>query len=198
MNRRRRLFLSVVGISFAGSLPPGILNTGLTGLVASAGPVVAGWFGLGAVFAEMAVVRIAHAGIGFWPRAVRIPRWLSIGLSLLLISLALLHSGKPGGAPRYLHYPFLGGVLLSVLNPLHLPFWLGWTGVLRAKNLLADARSEYHLFSAAIGVGTALAFLAYGIAGHFILQWWQSGQLWQIIGNNRHCLGEGVPVILLP
>lgn len=173
MNRRQRLFFSVAGISFVGSLPPGILNTGVSGLVASAGPVAAGWFGLGAIFAEMAIVRIAHAGIGTWIRPVRIPRWLGIGLSLLLLSLMLFHSGKTAGAPRYVHYPFFGGVLLSVLNPLHLPFWLGWTAVLRAKNILIHARGEYHLFSAGIGVGTALAFLVYGMAGHFILQWWQ-------------------------
>ncbi|HVU54521.1 MAG TPA: hypothetical protein VHD83_05670 [Puia sp.] len=176
MSRRHRLFFSVAGISFVGSLPPGILNTGVTGLVASAGPAVAVWFGLGAIFAEMAVVRVAHAGLELWPRAVRIPRWLSIGLSLLLLSLALFHSGKASGTPSYAHYPFFGGVLLSLLNPLHLPFWLGWTGVLRARNLLIGAKIEYHLFSVAIGVGTALAFLVYGFAGHFILQLWQAGR----------------------
>ena len=174
MNRRQRLFFSVAGISFVGSLPPGVLNTGVSGLVASAGPAIAGWFGLGAIFAEMAIVRIAHAGLGAWSNAVRIPRWLGIGLSVLLLSLMLLHSGKTAGAPRYVHYPFFGGILLSVLNPLHLPFWLGWTAVLRAKNILVGARVEYHLFSAAIGVGTAMAFLVYGFAGHFILEWWRA------------------------
>jgi len=175
MNRQQRLFFYVAGISFVGSLPPGILNTGVTGLAASAGPAAAAWFGLGAIFAEMAIVRIAHAGIGAWPGTVKIPRWLGIGLSLLLISLMLFHSGKVIGAPRYAHFPFFGGVLLSVLNPLHLPFWLGWTAVLRSKNILVGARVEYHLFSVAIGVGTALAFLTYGFAGHLVLQWWRGG-----------------------
>ena len=176
MNRYQRLFLSVAGISFVGSLPPGILNTGVTGLAASAGPAAAGWFGLGAIFMEMAVVRIAHAGIQAWPGKARFPRWLGIGLSLLLMSLILLHAGKTASALRYAQYPFLGGMLLSALNPLHLPFWLGWTAVLRAKNFLTGARVEYHLFSLALGVGTALAFLTYGIAGHFILQWLHTGE----------------------
>ena len=176
MNRRQRLFLSVVGISFAGSLPPGILNTGVFGLVAGVGAASACWFGLGAILTEMAIVRIAHAGIGWTGRVDRFPRWLWIGLSLLLVSLALLHSGKTAGSLQYAHYPFLGGLLLSLLNPLHLPFWLGWTAVLRAKNLLVNARVEYHLFSVGIGVGTALAFVVYGISGHFILQWWHGGQ----------------------
>jgi threonine/homoserine/homoserine lactone efflux protein len=175
MNRLHRLFITVAGISFVGSLPPGILNTSVSGLVASAGPAVAGWFGLGAILAEMTIVRVAHAGMEVWPQKLKIPRWLGITLSVLLISLMLFHSGKTSGTLRSLHYPFLAGVLFSVLNPLHLPFWLGWTAVLRSKNILVHARVEYHLFSAAIGVGTALAFLVYGLAGHLILNWWVKG-----------------------
>jgi hypothetical protein len=172
MNRQHRLFFSVATISFVGSLPPGILNTGVSGLVATAGPSVAIWFGLGAILVEMAIVRLAHAGIGAWVGAVKIPRWLGITLSVGLVTLMLLHFGKTAVSPGYVHYPFFGGALLSVLNPLHLPFWLGWTAVLRSRNLLVDARVEYHLFSAGIGVGTALAFLVYGFAGQLVLQWW--------------------------
>jgi threonine/homoserine/homoserine lactone efflux protein len=29
--------------------------------------------------------------------------------------------------------PFLSGVSLSLINPLHLPFWLGWTAVLKSE-----------------------------------------------------------------
>jgi hypothetical protein len=165
----------VTGISFAGSLPPGILNTGFTGLAASAGPVAACWFGLGAILAEMAIVRIAHAGVEFWPKEIRVPRWLGIGVPLLLMSLVLLYSGRHASVLENIHYPLLAGVLLGVLNPLHLPFWLGWTAVLRTRNILANARIEYHVFSVAIGAGTALAFLTYGVAGHLILQWLHTG-----------------------
>ncbi|HEY4206987.1 MAG TPA: hypothetical protein VGM31_09245 [Puia sp.] len=175
MNRQQRLFLYVAGISFAGSLPPGILNTGVTGLAASGGAGAACWFGLGAIFSEMAIVRLAHAGIGIWPKAGRIPRWLGIGVSLLLMSLVLLRAGKTIGLPGYTQFPFLAGVLLGVLNPLHLPFWLGWTAVLRTKNILAHARIEYHVFSAGVGAGTAFAFLAYGFAGDLVLHWLHAG-----------------------
>ena len=181
MRRRQKLFLSVLGISYAGSLPPGVLNTGVVGLAAGAGAAAAAWFGLGAIIAEMMIVRIAHAGIGAWTGAARIDgqgrsgwswwlRWLGVGISLVVMTLTILHFRKMAGAPSYGQYPFFGGMLLSVLNPLHLPFWLGWTAVLRGRKLLADARIEYNLFSAAIGAGTALAFLTYGFAGQLILQ----------------------------
>ncbi|HEY4335335.1 MAG TPA: hypothetical protein VGM89_05545 [Puia sp.] len=175
MNKRHKLFWSVAAISFAGSLPPGILNTGVAGLVAGAGPLAAIAFGLGAILAEMTIVRLAHAGTARRAIAPKFPRWLAIGLSLALISWTLLHASKNPAPSQYAQYPFLAGLLLSTLNPLHLPFWLGWTVVLKGRNLLAGATIEYHLFALAIGAGTTLAFLAYGTAGHFILQWWQTG-----------------------
>jgi len=175
MTQRMKLFFAVLGISFAGSLPPGVLNTGVVGLVAGAGSFAAAWFGLGAIVAEMGIVRIAHAGIGWLSRAPRVPRWMRIGLSVGLVGLTVLLAMKSGGPTRYGQYPFLAGLVLGTLNPLHLPFWLGWTVVLRSKNILAGARVEYDLFAIAIGAGTALAFLVYGTAGELLLQWWHAG-----------------------
>jgi hypothetical protein len=175
LNRRMKLFFAVLGISLAGSLPPGVLNTGVVGLVAGAGPFAAAWFGLGAIVAEMGIVRVAHAGMGWLSRAPRVPRWARIGLSVLLVGVTLLLAAKGGGSTRYGQYPFLAGLVLGTLNPLHLPFWLGWTVVLRKKNILAGGRAEYDLFAVAIGAGTALAFLVYGTTGQLLLQWWQTG-----------------------
>jgi hypothetical protein len=54
--------------------------------------------------------------------------------------------------------PFISGVILSLLNPLHLPFWMGWTAVLRRKGLLNDTRKEYNIYVLAIGMGRASLF----------------------------------------
>jgi hypothetical protein len=96
-------------------------------------------------------------------------------VSILLVGLTLLHAGKGGGLAQYAQYPLLAGLVLSCLNPLHLPFWLGWTVVLRRKKILVGARIEYDLFAVAIGAGTGLAFLVYGTTGQLILQWWHAG-----------------------
>lgn len=172
MRRQQKLFFSVLGISFVGSLPPGVLNTGVTGLAVSGGVLAAVWFGLGAILVEMVIVRIAHAGMGVFQMK---RKWLFMGISLVMVTFTVWYFHRSAGVPQYGRYPFLGGVLLSVLNPLHLPFWLGWTAVLRGRNLLANARIEYNLFSAGIGVGTALAFLVYGVAGQLILQLLHAG-----------------------
>jgi cytochrome c biogenesis protein CcdA len=65
--------------------------------------------------------------------------------------------------------PFLAGLLLSSLNPLHLPYWMGWTAVLRQKEVLIDSKAAYNVYVIAIGSGTALAFLLYGLAGSLFI-----------------------------
>ena len=72
--------------------------------------------------------------------------------------------------------PFISGLLLSLLNPLHLPFWMGWTAVLRARGLLVDTRREYNIYVVAIGTGTGFAFLVYGITGHLLISFLQANQ----------------------
>jgi len=65
--------------------------------------------------------------------------------------------------------PFLAGLLLSILNPLHLPFWLGWTAVFKSRKMLTDTSASYNIYVTAIGIGTSLAFLLYGLAGHLFI-----------------------------
>ena len=65
--------------------------------------------------------------------------------------------------------PVLSGLLLSLINPLHLPFWMGWTAVLKSKKVLDDRRRSYRTFILAIGTGTSLAFCIYGTAGRFLI-----------------------------
>ncbi|HEY4110811.1 hypothetical protein [Puia sp.] len=169
MNRRKQLFWTVLAISFAGSLPPGILNTGITGLAVKQGVAASLSFGLGAILSEMLVVRIALAGTTSLKTTGPNPRrkWIYLITTGLLLLLAFLH---PGGSVAFSRYPFITGTLLSLFNPLHLPFWLGWRAALRSKKLLGNTPPEYNLFSAALGVGTALAFLVYGVAGNLFVR----------------------------
>lgn len=64
---------------------------------------------------------------------------------------------------------FYSGLVLSLLNPLHLPFWLGWTAVLKSKNILDSNIASYNIYITAIGTGTFLAFVIYGFAGDFLM-----------------------------
>jgi threonine/homoserine/homoserine lactone efflux protein len=65
--------------------------------------------------------------------------------------------------------PVLLGLLLSIINPFHVPFWIGWTAVLKSKHVLNDNRGAHNFYVLAIGLGTALAFLVYALAGRFLV-----------------------------
>jgi len=185
MRRFVKLFLCVLSISFVGSLPPGTLNTGVTGLVVNRGAFAAIQFGVGAVLVEIILVRIALAGIGLLKKAGHVLRWGRKGavmsgavvvgsmvLGVVVWALYALYRGGMAGA-YWGGVPLISGLLLSLLNPLHLPFWMGWAAVLRSKRVVGDTAVEYNVFVVAIGLGTALAFLVYGMAGHFFIRWLQ-------------------------
>jgi threonine/homoserine/homoserine lactone efflux protein len=65
--------------------------------------------------------------------------------------------------------PFYSGLALSLLNPLHIPFWMGWTAILKTRKILGDRAMDYNIYIAAIGTGTCAAFTIYGFAGNFLM-----------------------------
>jgi len=163
------------GISFLGSLPPGVLNTGVAELVVERGVSAAFAFGWGAVLVEMLLVRLALAGVSVFRRSW----WAGIGFGVLLLLLAgaqVLWGGARIAAVA--RWPWLAGAGLSLLNPLHLPFWLGWVSVLRAKKVLGTTTAGYNLFAVAAATGTAGAFGLYAFAGRLFVDWWMENRLW--------------------
>jgi threonine/homoserine/homoserine lactone efflux protein len=102
--------------------------------------------------------------------------WFRVLACLVILLLAFInleaawHMRKAGAAiPITGHAPFFSGLVLSLLNPLHLPFWMGWTAVLRRKGLLCDTRNGYNIYVIAIGMGTCMAFVLYGVTGHLLI-----------------------------
>ena len=189
MVNRLKLYGSALLISFAGSLPIGTLNVSITNLVINKNIAGAILFGIGAILVEVALVRIALVVVRRLEGMTRlegIPRLLQgfrmiacivIFLFAFLSLDAAWHMQKAGVAiPFTGDAPFVSGLVLSLLNPLHLPFWMGWTAMLRTKGLLADTRKDYNLYVPAIGTGTTLAFLSYGIAGHLLILFLQKNQ----------------------
>jgi len=65
--------------------------------------------------------------------------------------------------------PFWTGSLLSLTNPLHLPFWLGWSTVLMNKNILRPLFNQYNWYVIGIGLGTILGFTVFIYAGNYLV-----------------------------
>jgi len=205
-DKLNRLSGSACLISFCGTLPIGTLNISIANLVINRNCRGAVLFGLGAILAGMIMVRIALSAVKRLERMTPLLQWFRVftcGVILLLSFISLQPAwGRQSAAmalPFTGHAPFVSGLVLSLLNPLHLPFWMGWTAVLRSRGQLSDTGGDYTIYVLAIGIGTGLAFMAYGVVGHLLILFlrmnqylfnWMTGiallfvglvQLWKLI-----------------
>jgi len=188
LNNRLLVFGWAMLISCLGSLPAGILNVTVAAIVVSEGALAGFLFGLGAVLAEVVVVWIALLA----SKSLTIPRrfnnllnWAIILLLFVMaassIKAALQREAIEAALPGTARWPLFSGFFLSAINPFHLPFWLGWTVVLRNKRVLPANHSANVAYIFGIGLGTAIAFFVYGLlaqkvstalaANQFILNW---------------------------
>lgn len=176
MKARATLAFWVISISFVGSLPPGTLNLGVSNYMFHHNLAGAFGFSIAAISAEMLIVRIVLVVIRRLDVLKRFYLFFSFLACIILLLLAfnLLNAAWQMQQfdivlPFTTLHPVLAGLLLSLINPLHIPFWTGWIALLKSKKILDDQSSSYNRFVLAIGVGTALAFLLYSTAGNYII-----------------------------
>lgn len=190
-----KLFGVALSISFLGTLPLGTLNLSVANYAFARNWWGAGGFSLAAIAVEMALVRVAMVAIRRLERLtyfLRVFHLLSCGVLLFLASNSLLAAWQMetfrATVPFPLVNPWLSGFVLSLTNPLHLPFWMGWTAILRSKNILGDQRGHYPTFIVAIGLGTAAAFCIYALAGGYLIR---------LLGSRQVLLNWVVGIALL-
>ncbi len=150
---------------------------------------------MAAISVEMTLVRVALAAIKRLEALKRLFRVFSILTCLILLALAfssLLAAYQMqmfrASIPFSTLNPILSGFLLSLINPLHLPFWMGWTAILKSKKVLDDRPTSYNTFIIAIGSGTSLAFFIYGTVGRFLIN---------LLGSREELLNWIVGIALL-
>jgi threonine/homoserine/homoserine lactone efflux protein len=167
-----KLFLSAFTISFLGSLPLGSLNITITNISLQTGYYSALNFAIGAILVEILMVKLSYTAIvqleKYKPLLKKL-NWVSIviliTLSIFYIASALKATSSNTTGPIKLEYPILWGAILSFLNPLHLPFWMAWSSILKSKGLLTSHLFNQINYLFAIALGTGLAFCLYGILG---------------------------------
>jgi threonine/homoserine/homoserine lactone efflux protein len=71
---------------------------------------------------------------------------------------------------KYSLPPFVLGLLLSVLNPLHIPFWFGWSTVLINKKVLIPQQKYFLTYILGISLGTLAGFDVFIYGGNYIVQ----------------------------
>ena len=68
---------------------------------------------------------------------------------------------------------------MSVLNPVQIPFWFGWSTVLFGKKILMPRNDHYNSYIIGIGIGTFAGNLLFIYGGKLIAD---------KINNNQHIL----------
>lgn len=190
-----RLFGYAFSVSFLGTLPLGTLNLSVANYA-----FVHNWsgalgFSIAAVSVEMLLVRVALMAIRKLERLThffRVFNILTCGVLLFLASNSLLAAWQMEAFRATVPFPsvnpWISGFVLSLTNPLHLPFWMGWTVILRSRNILGDGARQYNTFITAIGLGTAAAFTIYALAGGYLIR---------LLGSRQVLLNWVVGIALL-
>ncbi|OKS88074.1 LysE family transporter [Mucilaginibacter polytrichastri] len=176
LSRYTKLFFVAFSISFIGSLPIGTLNASVANFALNNNFTGAFQFGSAAILVEIILVRIALIVIDKLTYLKRLFLLLSIAVCIVILLLAYRTLEAAFHMKNFEDVlPFVGmnafysGLALSLLNPLHLPFWMGWTAVLKGRNVLISTPRAYNLYIIAIGLGTSTSFIIYGFAGNYLM-----------------------------
>ena len=190
-----RIFFLGLFVSFAGSLPLGTMNVAAAQLTVRDGISAAFIYATGSMVIEIIYVRLIM-GFMQWIHA-RIKLFSILGtvtaLILLVMAAASFYAaahkqGISNALPVFSQYHFFYGAMLSAINPLHVPFWFGWSTVLMDKGWLLPEKNNYNIYVAGIGLGTMSGFAVFIYGGNYLVG---------VIKDKQYILNWMIGIILL-
>ena len=177
MKKFFRIFFAGCIISFLGSLPLGTVNLAAIHITIGDGAVNAFIYSSGSLLAELIYIRLVLVAMSWISRQYRLFRvleWITIILIFILSASSFIAAGKTiqtMSFTSHIPHPFIWGFIISLINPLHIPFWLGWSTVLVNKNILEPSVVNYRSYMAGISLGTLGGFAVFiAGAGYFSKQ----------------------------
>lgn len=165
-------------ISFLGSLPIGTLNITAFYIASNQSTHDAIWFALAVVAVELVVVRFTLWGdrkISFDKKLFNYLLPFAAIVLLYLAMVTIFQSQSTTIEESKILFPaiqstFLLGLLLSSLNPMHIPFWMSWNKVLSSKNSLSRNWKSYTSYIGGIGLGSMFGLMIFIYAGNMVFQ----------------------------
>ena len=195
-------------VSFTGSLPPGVVTLGVLQAQLAGGLTSGMYFSLGALVVEVTFVRLLLSGMALLSRKKNWFKIIELG-SLAVVSVLAIGAGwavfhpTSSGASTAVFWPaglspFLAGMLLRLLTPTFILFWLAWNKTLFSQIPLLPRTGQYWAYLAGIAAGTfsahlliiGLSSIAQGVLKHIqIISNWlvfialtaiSVGQIWKL------------------
>ena len=162
------LFVAGIGLSLAGSLPPGLISLSVAQTAIFRGFWSAMVVALGAAFAEFFQAWAAVAFADWFMDHPVAAKGFQIGAIPVFTGLAvyLWFFARPPRAPE-VELPiapfrqFLRGIVISVFNLLAIPYWVAYAGWLRINGWLEGGIGQTLSFAAGVTIGTIAALLLY-------------------------------------
>ena len=153
-------------------------------------------FSYGCVIIETICLCIVLAAMDWVSKRQKIFRlfeWLTTILILVMAAASFIaaYEMRSFGDNIFTSYhlsPFLLGIVLSSLNPLHIPFWIGWTTILINKGVLTPGKKNYLIYVAAITIGTFVGFALFIFGGNHIIT---------KVGKNQQLINWVIGCVLL-
>jgi len=154
--------------SFIGSVPPGTLNVTILQLALQGKIAVAARFAL-----AVAIIEYPYAWIGvqfeYWvshsPLVVHNFQLMAAVVMTALGVFNLLPTKTPTGfAKKFNDSGFRRGLALSILNPMAIPYWMGFTAYLKAQgwiSLTSTGLLHSYVFGTSIGALALLSLLIF-------------------------------------
>ena len=163
-----QVFLMGFFFSFIGSIPPGTLNLTVLQLGLEEKFKVALRFAL-----AVAIIEYPYAWIGVQfeylitssPLVVENFQLIAAVVMTTLGVINLLPSKTPTGfAKRFSESGFRRGIVLSILNPMAIPYWMGFTAYLKAQgwiDLATPGLLHSYVLGTAVGAMALLSLLIF-------------------------------------
>lgn len=177
MTEALKTFLVGFLFSFLGSIPPGTINLTVLQVGLSRKISIAWRLALAAAVVEYAYAGIAVEFTSLILSSPQVINNLRIITGLVMIILGAFNfwsASKPSGfSRRFDESGFRRGLLLGVLNPMGIPFWIAMTTYLQTQHWI-DLSTSPRLHSYLLGVSLGgfvllivLAYLATQLARYF-------------------------------
>ena len=170
LSRRRSWALGFI-ISVLGSATFGVLNMVAIQLTIERNWQSALWFSFGCVLVETVFVRysvVFTKWISRNPKTKKVFEWGALVLFIILSFVCFSYNSSAGlNFDRQLYEipAFFLGVVMRLLYPSMIPFWLGWNAALISQEVVFKPIP----FAVAAGLGTFIMHAAYIYAGQFAL-----------------------------
>jgi len=144
--------------SFVGSIPPGTINISVIQLSLDRKYYAAIRFALAAAIVEYPYAFIAVRFEEYITSTPLVVENFTIIAGLAMILLGILNLW-PSKQPlqiteKYKHSGFRKGVVISMLNPLAIPFWIGVTAYLKSNGWVSTDNNLIYLYVLGVSAGT--------------------------------------------